>query len=185
MEEIMDLKETEIKSDLKYDGEIIRVEQETVRLANGEIAHRDVVHHAEAVAMLVITDDNKIILEKQWREPAKAVLLEIPAGKLDERDKGNEMHAVQRELNEEIRYDAKLIRELYSFYTSAGFADEYMYLYLATDLVPVEKELPRDNGEFLELVEYTLPEAKKLINDGKIVDGKTIMAIQYWELMQK
>ena len=123
----MDLKETEIKSDLKYDGEIIRVEQETVRLANGEITHRDVVHHAEAVAMLVITDDNKIILEKQWREPAKAVLLEIPAGKLDERDKGNEMHAVQRELNEEIRYDAKLIRELYSFYTSAGFADEYMY----------------------------------------------------------
>ncbi|WP_429971246.1 NUDIX hydrolase [Fructilactobacillus sp. Tb1] len=181
----MDLKETEIKSDLKYDGEIIRVEQETVRLANGKTAHRDVVHHAEAVAMLVITDDNKMILEKQWREPAKAVMIEIPAGKLDDRDKGNEIHAVQRELNEEVRYDAKTIRELYSFYTSSGFTDEYMYLYLATDLTPVKNELPRDDGEFLEIGEYTLAEAKKLVDDGKIVDCKTIMAIQYWELMQK
>ncbi|WP_413627083.1 NUDIX hydrolase [Fructilactobacillus vespulae] len=181
----MDLRETEIKSDLKYDGEIIRVEQETVKLSNGETAHRDIVHHAEAVAMLAITSDNKMILEKQWREPAKSVLIEVPAGKLDERDKGNEIHAVQREMNEECRYHAEKIKRIYSFYTSSGFSDEYMYLYLVTGLTPVKNELPRDDGEFLQLEEYTLAEAKELVASGQIEDSKTIMAIQYWELMEK
>ncbi|WP_420842969.1 NUDIX hydrolase [Fructilactobacillus carniphilus] len=180
-----ELKETEIKSDLKYDGEIIRVEQETVRLANGETAHRDVVHHAPAVGMLVITADDKMVLEKQWREPAKAVMVEIPAGKLDDRDRGNEIHAVQRELNEEIRYQAGKIEPLYSFYSSCGFTDEYMYLYLATDLTPVTDELPRDDGEFLEIGEYTLEEAQAMVQAGTIEDAKTIMAIQAWELMKK
>ncbi|USS92892.1 NUDIX hydrolase [Fructilactobacillus ixorae] len=180
-----ELAETEIKSERKYDGEIIRVDQETVRLANGKLAHRDVVHHAAAVAMLVLTDENRMVLEKQWREPAKAVMLEIPAGKLDERDRGNEMHAVQRELNEEVRYQAATIQLLSSFYTSCGFTDEYMYLYLVTDLTPVTTKLPRDAGEFLELGEYTLAEAKELLATGQIQDAKTIMAIQAWELMQK
>lgn len=112
-------------------------------------------------------------------------MIEIPAGKLDPRDQGNKVHAVQRELNEEIRYRAENIKELYSFYTSCGFTDEYMYLYLVTGLKRVSKELPRDQGEYLEIGEYTLEQAKKMIADGNIEDDKTIMAIQYWELMTK
>lgn len=103
---------------------------------------------------------------------------------VDQRD-SNFHHAVIRELNEEIRYVPQKVRALYGFYTSVGFSDEYMRLYLATDLEPVKNQLPRDKGEFLEIFEKTLDEAIQMIADGEIRDAKTIMAIQYWQLMQK
>ncbi|MCH4165329.1 MAG: NUDIX hydrolase [Lentilactobacillus diolivorans] len=180
----MDFEERVTSSTEIYKGAIINVEKQSVELPNGQSAFREIVHHSGAVAILALTRDNKIILEKQWRAPAETTTIEIPAGKVDQRD-SNFHHAVIRELNEEIRYVPQKVRALYGFYTSVGFSDEYMRLYLATDLEPVKNQLPRDKGEFLEIFEKTLDEAIQMIANGEIRDAKTIMAIQYWQLMQK
>lgn len=158
----MNLEEKVIKEDPKYNGEIIDVTQQTVKLPNGEEAHRDIVYHSKAVGMLVLTDDNKMLMEKQWRAPVKKVTIEIPAGKLDDRDNNDPLNAVVRELNEEVRYSASEIKKLYGFYSSVGFTDEYMYLYLVKGLKRVKDELPRDKGEDLEISAYTLDEARQM-----------------------
>ncbi len=180
----MDFEERVIGSEKIYDGRIINVEKERVELPDGQTAFREIVHHSGAVGVLALTADNKIILEKQWRAPIKEATIEIPAGKVDSRD-ADFHHAVLRELNEEIRYTPKHIEKLTGFYSSVGFSDEYMQLYLATELEPVADELPRDKGEFLEIFEKSLDEAVQMIATGEIKDAKTIIAIQYWQLMQQ
>ncbi|UQS87504.1 NUDIX hydrolase [Nicoliella spurrieriana] len=181
----MNLEEKIIKREPKYHGSIIDVEKQIVKLPNGQESSRDIVYHAKAVAALVITGDNKMLMETQWRAPVQEVTLEIPAGKVDSRDTGSSKDAMVRELNEEVRYRAKTLKHLTGFYTSVGFSDEYMDLYLATDLEPVSDELPRDKGEYLGIKAYSLSEAKHLLDSGKIKDAKTAMAILYWELLSK
>ncbi|GAK47195.1 ADP-ribose pyrophosphatase [Secundilactobacillus oryzae JCM 18671] len=181
----MNLEEKVISTDSIYQGVIIDVERQTVELPNGESAFREVVHHSGAVGVLTITDDNKIVLVRQWRAPIAKETLEIPAGKLDDRDHADKAHAVIRELNEEVRVKPGYLEEITHFYSSVGFSDEEMTLYVASDLESVTDELPRDDGEFLNLETYTLDEAKALIKRGEIEDAKTIMAIWYFELMQK
>ena len=89
----MNLEEKVIGNEPIYDGAIINVEKQTVLLPNGEKGFREVVHHSGAVGVLAITDDNKIILVRQWRAPISKETLEIPAGKLDERDNNDAEHA--------------------------------------------------------------------------------------------
>lgn len=180
----MDLEEKVIATKPIYDGAIIKVERETVQLPNGEEAFREVVRHSGAVAVLAITDDQKMILVEQWRAPVGKPTLEIPAGKLDRRDEGNPEHAVIRELNEEIRLHPSQLERLAGFYSSVGFSDEYMTLYLATGLTPVASELPRDQGETLRIKAYSLPELKRMVTTGEIEDAKTVMAVWQFELQQ-
>ncbi|WP_282801281.1 NUDIX hydrolase [Secundilactobacillus kimchicus] len=180
----MNLKEEVVEKKQLYHGAIIDLERQTVRLPNGETAHREIVRHSGAVGVIAITDDERLILVKQWRAPIGQPTLEIPAGKLDDRDSTNTEHAANRELNEEIRLHAGHLEKITGFYSSVGFSDEYMTLYLATDLQPVADELPRDAGENLEIVKYRLLELKKLMATGQIQDAKTVMAVWYFELMQ-
>ena len=180
----MDLEEHVESTEELYNGVIIKVERQQVRLPNGDSASREIVRHAGAVGILALTADNKMILERQWRSPIAAATLEIPAGKLDQGDADNVEHAVIRELNEEIRYQPGQLKRITGFYSSVGFSDEYMTLFLATDLKPVTTELPRDQGENLELLTVTKEEAQAMIDSGEINDAKTITAIYYW-LLQK
>lgn len=180
----MDLEEKVVSSEDIYQGAILDVKKQTVKLSNGEIAHREVVYHSKSVAMLALTEDNKIILEKQWRAPVGKAMIEIPAGKMDERDNENPEKTLSRELNEELRLKSDDFKLIHSIYPSVGFTDEFMYIYLVKNLKPVENDLDRDQGEFLEINEYTLDEVKLMIKEGTINDGKTIIAIQFWELMQ-
>ncbi len=184
----MDFEEHVLSNEKIYDGSIISVEKQKVRLPDGEISFREIVHHAGAIAVLALTSDKKMILEKQWRAPVSSTTIEIPAGKLDNRDSSDPdhfEHAVIRELNEEIRYKPQDVKELTSFYSSVGFCDEYMKLYLATGLKPVTEKLPRDKGEYIQILEKTLPQAVSMIKSGEIQDAKTIMAILFWQTMQK
>lgn len=178
----MNLEEKVIGVEPKYDGTIINVEKQTVELPNGDTAIRDIVHHAKAVGILVLNKDNKMLLETQWRAPIQKVTIEIPAGKVDPRDNNNPEHAVVRELNEETRLKAHNIKRITGFYSTVGFSDEYMDLYMATDLEPVDNEMPRDQGEYLNVREYSLDEAMDMIESGQIEDAKTITAIYYWKL---
>lgn len=156
------------------------VELSQVRLPNGKQTTREIVRHAAAVAILAVTDDHKMILMKQWRAAVNQATLEAPAGKVDDRD-DSALHAAIRELNEETRLHADRLSEVSSFYTSVGFCDEYMTLYLATGLTDVSTRLPQDADENLEMVLVTLPQAQQMINTGQIVDAKTIMAIYHWQ----
>ncbi|WP_412990097.1 NUDIX hydrolase [Pediococcus siamensis] len=179
----MDFEEKVVKNEPRYHGAIIDVYQQTVKLPNGDLANRDVVLHQDAVAILAITKSGKAIFEKQWRAPIKKVTLEIPAGKV-EKGESAESTAV-RELNEETRYQAGQMRRVAGFYSTPGFANEYMTLYLATDLQPVETALPQDADEHLQLFELSLDEALAGVENGTIEDAKTVCAIYYWQTLNK
>lgn len=160
-----------------FDGKIISLQVDTVRLPNGETATREIVKHPGAVAVLALLGDKMLVVE-QFRKPFDKNLVEIPAGKLD---RGEEpLTAAIRELAEETGYDAGQIRLIHSFYTSPGFADELIHLYLAENLVAGEAHL--DEDEFLDCSAISLEEAEQYIADGRIGDAKTIMAVYAWKL---
>lgn len=179
----MQFEEKPVSSKTVFKGHLIEVEVQQVQTPHGQLAQREIVHHAPAVALLALTDDHQMLLEKQWRAPIAKTTLEIPAGKVDSRDQASADHAAVRELNEETRYQAASLTMLSGFYTSVGCMDEYMTLYLATGLRPVDHELPQDADEQLALQMVTLDQALAMIDRGEIEDAKTIMAIYYWRGM--
>lgn len=181
----MKMKEEVVDHKTVYRGHILDVELQHVRTPKGQIAPREIVHHAPAVALLVLDQDGKMILERQWRQPAGKETLEIPAGKVDSRDQTSADHAAKRELNEETRLQAGSLKKLSSFYTSVGCMDEYMTLYLATDVQPVKRELPQDQDEVIELLHVSLDQAMAMVESGEIEDAKTVMAVYYWNGMSK
>jgi len=169
--------ETTLSVEPIYNGRIISLEQIEVRLPDGRTAKREIVRHPGAVAVLAIEGDRIIVVE-QFRKPLEKSQVEIPAGKLDPGEDPEE--AARRELAEETGYTCGKIRHLCSFYTSPGFADELLHLYVAEDLSP-GKTRP-DEDEFIDCFSVTPEEAKALIREGRISDAKTILAVYAWEL---
>ncbi|WP_137597196.1 NUDIX hydrolase [Paucilactobacillus kaifaensis] len=178
----MSQEEKRVSSRSIFHGHIMDVEVADVRLPNGQMTTREIVRHAPAVAILAIDDHQQMLLMRQWRAAVDQATLEIPAGKVDQRD-GDARDAAIRELNEETRLVADRLTKVSSFYSSVGFSDEYMTLYLARGLTAVAKQLPQDVDENLELVKVTLEQALELIKSGQICDAKTIMAIYYWQTL--
>lgn len=164
--------EKSIKSDRIFDGRILKVEVHEVELPNGKIAFREVVRHKGAVGIVPIYGDN-LIMVKQYRFPLAEYLLEIPAGKIDPGEKP-ESTAV-RELREETGFIPVDMKLMTIFYSSPGFSDEKIYLYLTE----VEKgsEPEPDEDEFLEVEKIPFEDIIELIATGKIRDGKTIAAV--------
>jgi ADP-ribose diphosphatase len=132
---------------------------------------------------VAIDPEDRVLLVHQWRTPASAVLLEIPAGTLDTDEKTNEVEdpdlAARRELEEETGYRAKTWQKLAAFWTAPGFAGERMHLYLATDLVPAHPDdrLGPDEDEHLRLDRRPFDEAVELVEGGEIADAKSIAGL--------
>lgn len=166
-----------------FHGHLIDVEVQTVRTPAGRLAQREIVHHAPAVAILALTKEHQMILAEQWRAPIGATTLEIPAGKVDARDAGQLEHAAVRELNEETRFQAGRLVQVNASYSSVGFADEQIALFLATDLTRVKQALPQDQDETLALHYVDRQTARKMVQTGQIQDMKTVMAIYYWQTL--
>lgn len=177
------LREKWLKKETVFKGAIFNVEHDLVKIPTGETAVRDIVRHSRDAVMLVITPDHKTILEKQWRAAVDKVTIEAPAGKVDPRDHGDSRHAALRELNEEVRLKPGKLVKIATGYNSPGCTDETSDFYLATDVKPVQTDLPRDKGEFLHLFKVTLPEAMQMIKTGEIKDAQTIMVIWYWQML--
>ncbi|WP_232510206.1 NUDIX domain-containing protein [Paenibacillus crassostreae] len=171
------LDEVTISTQPIFQGKIITLQVDTVRLPDGNTATREVVRHPGAVAVLAL-HDGKMIVVDQFRQPMGRCEIEIPAGKLEPGEDPRE--AAIRELEEETGYRCKDIRLLQSFYTSPGFADEIIHMYVTEDLII--GEMSPDEDEFLEMSEITLEEAYRYIKEGRISDAKTIMAIYAWHL---
>jgi len=162
-----------------YDGKIISLQVDEVRLPNGATATREIVKHPGAVAVLALHEGKMIVVE-QFRKPLEKSQVEIPAGKLD---LGEELlAAARRELVEETGYSAGSMRLISSFYTSPGFANEMLHLYVAEQLTPGATN--PDEDEFIECWSITLEEAKALIANGRISDAKTITAVYAWQVYQ-
>lgn len=167
-----DLFEKTISSKKIYDGKIIRVRVDTVQLPDGQESSREIVEHGGAVAIVPV-ENNQVYFVKQFRKPIEKVLLEIPAGKLEQGEDPAE--CARRELVEEIGFWPNELELLSFFYSSPGFSNEILYLYLARRLV--KKQITYDPGEFLEVEACSFQEALKRITAGEIEDGKTIIGL--------
>lgn len=166
------MNEKTLNSQIVYDGKIITVRRDEVELANGRKSFREVVEHSGGVVIVALKGDS-ILFVKQFRYPIKKVIPELPAGKLE---KGEDPDiACERELEEETGYRAKHWTSLGYIYTSIGFCDEKLYLYLAQELEFVGEH--PDDGEILENYEYKIKDVEEMIQNGKINDAKTICAI--------
>ncbi|HWJ78176.1 MAG TPA: NUDIX hydrolase [Niallia sp.] len=174
------LEEKTLKSEHIFSGRIIQVQVDEVELPNGKTSTRELVKHPGAVAIIAVTDDNKIVMVEQYRKPLEKTIVEIPAGKLE---KGEEPSlCAKRELEEETGYDCQSLELISSFYTSPGFADEIIHVYLAKGLSKKENAAGLDEDEFVNLMEITLEEAQTLIEEQRIFDAKTIFAVQYLQI---
>lgn len=168
----MNLEEKTLSTKSVYNGKILDVRLDEVEIANGKKSFREVVEHSGGVVIVAIKGD-KILFVKQFRYPVKEIILELPAGKLERGEDPN--IACERELEEETGYRANYWKSLGFIYTSVGFCDEKLYLYLAQDLEFVGEH--PDEGEILENYEYTIADVEKMIKNGEINDAKTICAI--------
>ncbi len=177
-----ELAESKETSTTLFTGKIVRLEYDEVRLPNGKMATREVIRHRGAVAVVALTDDGEILLERQYRYPHAEVLWEIPAGKLEAGEDPAE--AVKRELQEETGAVAKEWLSLGMFYPSPAILDEKIRLYLARGLTFGKRHL--DEDEFLAVERVPLARAVEMILRGEIPDGKTQAAVlRVWAMQKK
>ncbi|MEL5987175.1 NUDIX hydrolase [Kurthia gibsonii] len=169
--------EVTISSETIYEGRIIDVKKDQVRLPNGKTGTRELVKHPGAVGIIPITADGRLIVVEQYRKPLERSIVEIPAGKLEP---GEEPAVTAvRELEEETGYGANDFTYLQTIATSPGFADEVIHLYIAKDLYKIEQPASPDEDEFVELMEISLEEAEEMMQDGRIYDAKTVIAVMW------
>ena len=168
------LREERVSSQEIFDGAIVHLYKDTVTLPNGNPATREVIRHIGAVAVVPVTDDGKVIVERQFRYPLDQVITEIPAGKLDSFTE-DRLAAAKRELEEETGYTADTWTALGDFHPTAAYCDEKITLYLATGLHQGERHL--DEDEFLNVMAVPMEELVADIMAGRITDGKTQTAI--------
>jgi ADP-ribose pyrophosphatase len=163
-----------------YRGKIVNLDLETVRLPNGATVELEIIRHPGASAVVPVRDDGRLILIRQYRHAAGGFIYEIPAGKLNPGEDPRD--CARRELEEEIGYRASALEPLLSIFTTPGFTDERIHLFVARGLAPGTQALDAD--EILELVDVSLEGALAWIADGTIRDGKTIIALQALRLRQ-
>lgn len=169
----MDYTEEKLRRVNRYDGIIVNIEVDRVKLVNGRETFREVVEHPGGACILPVDQEGNAYCVRQYRYPIGEQLLEAPAGKLE---KGEDpLDAAVRELSEETGFSARRIVPLGGYYTSPGFSTEKLYLYLALDLTS-GKAHP-DEGEFLDVVKIPFRELYEKVKNGEITDGKTAIAV--------
>ena len=169
----MDMTERTVSHSRLYDGLIVNVDLDQVKLPNARIAKREIVNHPGGVAVLPLNDDGTVTLVRQYRYAFSSVLTEIPAGKLDADEEPKE--GALRELKEEIGVHVGELIDLGCVYPSPGFCREILYLYLARDLTYGES-CP-DEDEFLEVIRVPFDDLLEQVMQGDIKDAKTVAAV--------
>ena len=169
-----ELREVQTASKRIYHGHILDFFTDTVRLPNGHTAPRELTRHVGAVCVVPLTDDGKVIVERQFRYPLDETILEIPAGKRDSKSEPPE-EAARRELREETGIEPKELVCLGTYYPAAAYSDEVIWMYLARGLTFGEQKL--DDDEFLTLEAMPLSDLVQEIAKGNVPDGKTQAAV--------
>lgn len=176
----MNLRETPVEQEIRYEGRIIRLRVDKAQLPNGKIATREVVEHNGGVCIAALTEQQELLFVRQFRYPYQEVVLELPAGKID---KGEEPLACgKRELTEETGASAQQYRSLGRLYPSPGYCGEVIHLFLATGLS--FGSMNPDEDEFLEVERIPLEKAVQMVLDNEVPDAKTQVAVlKTWALL--
>ena len=173
MADYKDLTEHFVSGEQVYDGELLKVYRDVVRLPDGSQGGREFIRHPGAVAIVALFDDGSVLLERQFRYPHRREFIEIPAGKLE----ANEPHlqTAKRELLEETGYVAEAWARLGTIHTAIAYTNEAIDLFVARKLTKGPRRL--DAGEFLETLIVPFAEALEMIRDGRITDAKSVAAL--------
>ena len=165
--------EKTISSQLIYDGRVVKLRVDTVRMPGGRETTREIVEHSDCVAIVAIDGNNNVLLVKQFRKPVEKELLEIPAGGIDPGE--DPVTTVRREMQEETGYLPQKVERLGGFYSAPGYCSEYLHLYLATDLTP--SQLYAEDTESIKLTRVPISQIPSLIASGSICDAKGIVGL--------
>lgn len=169
----MELLEKTVASEEIFEGQIIKVRRDTVKLPNGGLSTREIVEHPGGVAVVALDQDNCVYMVRQYRHPFEQVILEIPAGKLDQNE--DPFDCCVRELQEETGLTAGQFDYLGAFMLSPGFCREWIHIYLARDLSAGQAHL--DPDEFLEVEKLPLETLMDMIMNNQLEDAKTVIGI--------
>ncbi|MHB0913241.1 MAG: NUDIX domain-containing protein [Armatimonadota bacterium] len=156
-----------------FEGKLINVRVDTVRLPDGGTSTREIVEHNGGVAIVPVLDHETVMMVRQFRQPTGQVLLEVPAGTLKPGE--DPMECAQRELVEEIGYSAGKITPMFSSYLAPGYSSEKLHTFLAEELH--QESQNTDSDEFIEVVSVRLDDAVEMIRTGEIADAKSICGI--------
>lgn len=162
-----------VDSRQEYEGAIISLFLDKVRFPGGKVFEREVVRHVPVVAVVPVTDSNEVIMVEQYRHPVGRDVLEIPAGLMI--DDEEPAACAARELEEETGVSARSIEKIGEFYTTPGFSDERVHLFVATGLTDGDKQPHED--EILETVRVPLSQAVEMALAGRIEDSKTLIGV--------
>jgi ADP-ribose pyrophosphatase len=169
-----------VRSERVYTGRVINLDRDTVRFPDGSIGELEIIRHPGASAIVPFVseptgDDPQILVIRQYRYAAEEFLYEIPAGRLDVGE--SPLACARRELREETGCTAQNMEFLFTMFTTPGFTDERIHVFLATGLE--RGEAAREADEFLTVETVTLSTALRFIQEGRIKDGKTALAILF------
>lgn len=165
--------EETLESQPIYDGRILKLKRDTVRLENGSEASREVIIHSGGVCVAAIDDEENLLMVKQFRYPFCEELLELPAGK---REAGEDPQICGiRELEEETGYQAETFEKIGELYPTPAYCTEIIHMYFATHLKLSKQHL--DDDEFLTVVRIPFDQAVNMVITGEIKDAKTQIAI--------
>ena len=173
--------EKEIDSKQIFEGRLLKLRVDTVKLPNGAIGNREIVLHPGAVAVVALTDKDELVLVRQFRRPTGEVLLEIPAGIPRAGESGEE--AARRELKEETGYVALEVKKVWEGYTSPGYSNELIRFYFAK--VSHRGMQQPDEDEFVEAELVPAKKALDLVRTGKIRDNKTMVGVMIADLARR
>ena len=177
-----ELKEIRVGTEDIFSGVILNVKRDTVELPNGHRTIRELIRHVGAVCVVPVTDDGRVVVERQYRYPIDGVITEIPAGKLDSKAE-DRLSAAKRELWEETGITADRWTDMGLFYGAPAYTDEKITMYLAQGLHRGQQHL--DEDEFLNVETIPLGELVEEILSGVITDGKTQAAVLKAALLLK
>jgi len=165
--------ETRVSSEPVYQGKLLHVRCDRVRLPDGSLATREYIVHPGAVLVVPVLPDGRLVIERQYRYPLQQVFVEFPAGKLDPGESA--LATGQRELREEAGYTARTWTHLGSIHPLLSYSTEVIEIYLAEGLEHVGAKL--DDGEFLEVGSMGVGEMLAAVDRGEITDAKTVTAL--------
>ena len=162
-----------VSSENAFEGAVFRVRVDRVRYGDGRTHRVDVVEHGGSYAIVATTDDDRIVLVRQYRHAARRSLWEIPAGMAEPDESLSE--GAKRELREETGYRANDIRALGAMFVTPGFCTERLHFFHASGLIAGAQEL--DSDERIAVASFALDEAQRLLDGGQIADAKTVIAL--------
>lgn len=167
----MTFEEKTMKTETIYDGKILKLRVDTVELPNMNYSHREIVEHSGSVAIVPLKDDETVYMVKQYRKAVEQVVLEFPAGLIEDGEDPKE--AAQRELQEEIGYGAEKLSYINEVFSSPGFTDEKVDIFIAKDLY--KSKLKADDDENIEIVEVKIKDLREMIDSFELQDAVSVI----------